>query len=453
MIGDLVNKKLLFCVSFVLFACTSAPRHPTEERDVPTRAVAAIPVARLQDPSLTDVLNVLRSARASTVDEALRALGRAYPDFMTEHVLVYDSFSIQKSDYLKPRAIVYGQTGRTIVTFNDAAASGGRGAIETSSFVEGRGNEFREIAFTAETPRDERLAKTDIDRALSDQRMLVSRANIGKCTQCHTNNLTIWENYPVWPGVYGSYDDGLFREPGFGSTFVPEGVNVEAAKYDEYLRTRTGRYLNLPPRPRSQYRESDFADYSHRPNLNLSRLLARQTFENFAYALVKAKPVEAKLKRLLASLTCRFHDPLQEELWWTMHELGPAVLENVRRMQALYAPATFTANPYRVKDDMPMLRLALPGVTENDLNLIANIADFRETAQFTHRARACGVDAHLAFGNRSRTANNGAGAPGLLFDTLISVLIRTGYPGDWARYAAALTSDNDERACAMAQEI
>lgn len=173
------------------------------------------------------LLDVLDASQPSTVKDALNVLKKAYPDYFAYYTLVYESFSLQQASFQSPRALVFGRDARLVLAFNDerigSLHSAGSDSLELVRFDDARKQfEFRQIVF-----RDE-FHPSD-DPYPSKAPYTVSQANStlnepGRCTLCHgAQPRPNWEEYPVWPGVYGSIDDFI------------DGNLTQSREFKEYL--------------------------------------------------------------------------------------------------------------------------------------------------------------------------------------------------------------------------
>lgn len=87
----------------------------------------------------------ITTQNAVTLEQALELVPR---DFYKNYVLVYRSRSLQDSNPLFPRAIVFGKSARFIMAFNGHKKQKGYNALEIIQFREKAHRwEFREILF------------------------------------------------------------------------------------------------------------------------------------------------------------------------------------------------------------------------------------------------------------------------------------------------------------------
>ena len=126
--------------------------------------------------------------------------------FMQDYTFVYNSRSLQDASPQNPRALVFGTTGRSVISFNGSPDQKGYSSLEAMEFDDTTKQfVFEEISFPA--PGQTGTAQ-------------FSGHNPEKCLTCHGNPARpIYDNYPTWPGFYGvfksitggSKDDVNFR--------------------------------------------------------------------------------------------------------------------------------------------------------------------------------------------------------------------------------------------------
>ncbi len=259
--------------------------------------------SKSEDPSFQDVVEIFKNPDVHLIAGGLRKLAEKYPAFMSNYSLMYNSGSLQRATYLLPRAIVFGETAKFILTFNGIKGSFGYNTIETVEY-DGYSYAFREIQFLEEpkyqsqSVSDQVLAEDEIDRKLSTGRILVSKPNPAKCISCHgyVEPHPIWESYFMWPGAYGSEDDNVFGEgSSLHRTFALKGTddpekagfaqfNLLRASETEPARTDYARYTAL--KPLSAAYQADRPDHPV-PNLILTNLLTGQAYDRLSKRLVE----------------------------------------------------------------------------------------------------------------------------------------------------------------------
>lgn len=202
----------------MILGCTTANkkanlqyRKPSSDVDYGARATAQIPAH--QYLSFVDLKDLLIQNKIGSVEGALSLLNAKHLDYLRFNTLMYGSFSIQASTFEEPRAIVFGPDAKFIFSFNGNPDRMGGKAIETVEYSdETQSFQFREIAFKKYPGYDSSQSNIKPDEvAFENENMVISKANPGKCLQCHGQNASpIWQSYFMWPGAYGSDDDQLF---------------------------------------------------------------------------------------------------------------------------------------------------------------------------------------------------------------------------------------------------
>lgn len=159
-----------------------------------------------------DLKNLLVNYNISSIEQALPLLNAKYYEYLRFHTLMYGSFSIQKSSFEEPRALVFGPDARFIFSFNGNSNQMGGKSFETVEYSDKTHSfQFREITFKKYPGFDKselNLEPTEI--AFQNENIIISKPNPAKCLQCHGQNASpIWQTYFLWPGAYGSNDDQL----------------------------------------------------------------------------------------------------------------------------------------------------------------------------------------------------------------------------------------------------
>ncbi len=212
-------------------------------------------------PMTERLVQAIAEQRVTTVERALELLS---PSLRSRFALVFNSRSLQEASFSDPRAVLFGNDARFVVTFNGKADQPGFNALEIMEFDDqGSRFEFREILFP--------------DGTAQADRVVVSEANPAKCAACHGQPLRpVWDTYPTWPGAYGEQ----YRAP---------LARTELDGLKGFLKAQ-------PTHPRFQSLKNVelFAD----PNsfVSTARVL---------YAGMETEPPNAVLSRLLATLSAR----------------------------------------------------------------------------------------------------------------------------------------------------
>lgn len=132
-------------------------------------------------PSLIEILK--SSKRATSVEQFIAALP---PALRTNYVLMHTSGSLQEGSFENPRAILFTQDARTVVSFNGNTGQVGGDRVEAIDFDYNRNKyDFYEISFTASGSHAKKNPKV--------------------CMNCHTEQLIPnWRPYQQWNGAFAS---------------------------------------------------------------------------------------------------------------------------------------------------------------------------------------------------------------------------------------------------------
>ncbi|MEY4631414.1 MAG: hypothetical protein RIQ81_1534 [Pseudomonadota bacterium] len=174
-----------------------------------------------------DIQQFMQSPEAPrTVETFLEVVARQNPALFTGFTLMRESASLQSATPEAPRAIVFGEDARLVITFNGSPDQSNFNHVELMQFIDtgtGTGRfELRDIAFA-----------TDGSRAA-----MVSGPNPATCMRCHgTDPKPLWEDYDRWPGAYGEEDDALIDFDD-GTKYPPTGFNDNAKvkRHRQHLR-------------------------------------------------------------------------------------------------------------------------------------------------------------------------------------------------------------------------
>ncbi|MCB0403710.1 MAG: hypothetical protein KDD51_02925 [Bdellovibrionales bacterium] len=108
----------------------------------------------------------------------------------TKYVLIETSKSLQGATERDPRAVLYANRGRFVLTFNGDPTQRGYRSLELMEYHDAHHNyEFRRIDFPQTGPA------------------VFSEPNPKRCQGCHQNPIRPnWGRYPFWPGAVGEKD-------------------------------------------------------------------------------------------------------------------------------------------------------------------------------------------------------------------------------------------------------
>jgi hypothetical protein len=271
-------------------------------------------------PPLTfqKLADTIRVCRISNIDDLLPLLPA---QFRSRYVLVYASRSLQGATPEFPRVILFGFDAKFIIAFAGHPDLAGYDSMETIEFDDpSKRFLFREIQF----PSD------DIKGKQTGLQPIFSETNPRLCKNCHRQDLRPnWDNYPGWPGVFGSKDDVM--------------PDREKQSYESFMAQKfqkQGRYRFLE-NAQNYPDDSPYIDYYgwKRPNLQLSSLLSGLNSQANARALGENPKLKPFRYAMLAAITCHvdFHDPkaiaelLPPEITATFHTGYEQTEEKVKK--------------------------------------------------------------------------------------------------------------------------
>ncbi len=138
----------------------------------------------------------VRKKNLKTVEQVLDVLPESY---LKGYTLVHSSKSLQGASFMNPRAIVFGNDGHFIITFNGHPDQKGFHTLEMVEQNPHGQLEFVEASFDPE-----------------ENIVSFSQPNPRKCMQCHASfprpvgfPKYIWPSYNQWSGAYGQKDDDI----------------------------------------------------------------------------------------------------------------------------------------------------------------------------------------------------------------------------------------------------
>ena len=222
--------------------------------------------------SMEALKKIISDNNVTTIEQLLPLLPQ---ELRSNYTLVYDSQSpLQNGDRVNPRAILFGKSGKFILTFNgggkDPAVAGGN-EIEVMQF-NGKSFEMYELVFEKNKPVKG-----------------FENKNPAKCLACHHSNpRPIWTSYKEWPGVYGGFDDYVSNFSDDKQSYLT--FKKAAASHPRYRALDSGDTETFP------YREEIGSDnFKNRPNLRLSKLLVQLNGERLI-ALLRKSPAYPKMR-------------------------------------------------------------------------------------------------------------------------------------------------------------
>jgi len=250
-------------------------------------------------------------------------LSRLPNEIKSEHILMFESKSLQEASYQLPRVILFSPKGHFVMTFNGDPSQRGFEALETMRFVRSQNKPrfiFQEIVF----PDDLKARKDFLQKSrkikeldeLSD-RSLRFGPNPPLCLTCHRSDpRPNWEHYAFWPGAYGQFDDRPFVTTANESEIHPHnGDIVDASK----LNITAARELPLFLKAAVNAKR-----YRHLANLKIHSELQRNSYKRTkAQILSKFTETMAHLNfERIMRILAESNDPVRNArrfLWATQH--------------------------------------------------------------------------------------------------------------------------------------
>lgn len=215
-------------------------------------------------------------------------LARLPAAFRAGYVLVFDSRSLQQASFSDPRAILFGDDARFILTFNGAPSQRGFDTLETMEFdADGARFVLREIEFRHSASG-------------APPEVIYSQDNPEKCTVCHGNPpRPVWDAYPSWPGIYGEqYLRSLTQRE-------RRELAQFSARHSTHPRYRNLFYAERYARPetfRPDTREQYQGSLKEPPNSILTTLLGQQNLVTISVEIQRSERFNPYRYALLASL-------------------------------------------------------------------------------------------------------------------------------------------------------
>jgi hypothetical protein len=228
------------------------------------------------------VVSLIQTQHVNSIEELLPLLPTP---FRSSYTLVRDSMSMQASDALHPRVILYGQDAKLLMAFNGNSSQHGFDSLEMIQFRDDL------AAFQMHL-----IEFPSAQNGLTAPRF--SGPNPKACLGCHgTDPRPNWESYSDWPGMYGANDDRLNSD--------------EEKSYAIFRKNRLSdpRYGALIPP--GQYDQSPFSpsqssvsyDRNERTNLKLTKFINRLNSKRLARMLLTV-PTADQMRIEMSLLGC-----------------------------------------------------------------------------------------------------------------------------------------------------
>lgn len=189
--------------------------------------------------------NLIKTENLTSVEAVIERLPVSYKSSFT---LMRDSRSVQQSSLEFPRAILFGKSGKLIITFNGHPEHRGYDRLEMIEYNPlSDAYEFHFVQFA--------------------EVVTFSDTNPKKCIACHTPaRLPIWSPDPTWLGAFGEFHDRLTDSE---IEFLKSGKLQSHPRYKSLFETADS--------PVFPFAENDTADILYRPNHRLTKILERFT--------------------------------------------------------------------------------------------------------------------------------------------------------------------------------
>lgn len=237
-----------------------------------TKAFSANTCAPLTEPlSFEKIKAKFDSCGIKTMEGAIAILPESYRE---RYTLVYSGRGPQRASPSHPRAVLFGADAQFVFTFNGHQSHRGFQDLEVMEFDQ----KSDRLAFKLITFPDN----------ASDE---VTYSEPPMCLNCHGRTWTrpIWEMAPLWPGVYGSENDDLFR---------PQGLIAQSEEAKLYRAFLNG--------ARNDSRYGQLKDYvpGFLPNTELDRLLTGINVRIVAAELDQNSALRPYRYAIFAALAC-----------------------------------------------------------------------------------------------------------------------------------------------------
>lgn len=307
----------------------------------------------------------LKAQVQPTTVGAFLAMLKKKPEFaahFSNYTLVHESLSLQSGTPLAPRALLFGEDGRFVFSFNSQKSSRGAYAIESVEYdPDAKSLSYREVVFkdelsgplksiaeqglsqTSEKLLDQEFGLRKSEIEFENERFAITKANPQKCLQCHqvsskyeTEARYIWDGYADWPGVYGQDDDVL------------EVDSEDPKKYAKTLKAfkqlakgeARYRHLDLGKDEEFPFVKVGSFVYPRRPNLRMTKLFGAYQSEVFVQLLSRDLSAQER-KDWAVRILCQ--DKAEEFIQQVLHDV-PISLSAFER-EGFYKGKFFLGSP------------------------------------------------------------------------------------------------------------
>ena len=409
-----------------------------------SRALAPGPTPALAATSFAELKSTIQARDIRTLEELLPYLPA---DYLSHYTLVHAGQGIQEASPANPRAILFGDTSQTVLSFNGSPEQDGFNELELEEF------DISQSRFVYHAIRFDETGR---------EPPAFSGANPTRCLGCHGQNpKPIFPEYPNWTGFYGSAHDAL--------------TGAEVADFANFMR-------NQPQHPRYRYLSREFlwpGDGTepglalHMPNNYYGKLIARwnsrrlgdeiltnPSFSSLGHGFLlltacglddDANPpanflFDGRLARIRAAMANRIQRLIRDKYPPDTHAWLAALLSEAEHVvdstgQALgfLSPETFTFNfPLRAAAN-PATGVQIPGQDWFDgLDSISTLVNKRVLAGLAVREpdlrRRLRVDRYISFATRRGFLERYGDGSATTFDEIVprTYLSRWPFQGcDW----------------------
>jgi hypothetical protein len=249
---------------------------------------------------IDELLAAINKNNVSSVEETLAVLPE---NVRRSFVLMRDSRSLQQASPDHPRAILFGDDGRFVLTFNGEPNQSGYNTLEIYQVNEQTSKfEFYRLEYPLVRGENGRVA--------------TPLKNPAQCLKCHGQDpKPLWSSYPIWPGAYGQRDDLLStveKEP-----YARFRLNLpNHARYSKLVFFDS----SIPHAPyRKDYLEKN---YQNRPGDRFSSLVIRWNTRRVASMVKSSENYQKHLPLLMYTMNgCKRPDQPIPEWNWTQEDV------------------------------------------------------------------------------------------------------------------------------------
>ncbi|MES2801421.1 MAG: hypothetical protein V4654_02920 [Bdellovibrionota bacterium] len=143
------------------------------------------------DIDFSEVENLIDKNKPKTIEDFITYLPESYK---ANYNIQKEGRGLQEASFEFPRIIVYGETAKTVMTFNGHPSQKQYNEIELMSYDDIiKEYQFRVISFQS-------------------GKAVMSEKNPAVCMRCHKDSRPLWDTYSDWKGMYGEHNDRMTLE-------------------------------------------------------------------------------------------------------------------------------------------------------------------------------------------------------------------------------------------------